>query len=418
MSRPRERLSRRWSTMETISKRNDPSSSEESSSPTNSIEYSPPAKSTSTPLRSRWSDLEQINRSPRHARGKVDDVEPSPDERRLQRHKAGRDKSQNSRRTEKRKERYDRHTKRKSDSEESENEKRKETSTSESTEEDNGEGDGEHPKRKQRRFREDNELPITEILRRSQENARTKYEQQPPFPVLTTDKIYVQHRDGFSAMKINQSRDSRRREKQDIGSDIVENQGSPPIRIAVLIQKFWKKTGLVYQGLLGGMALMHFIMLHIFFDASMEFVAEYSMISEIYASIFSLLVTLCIVSSFDKFDLARFDMEHLREIYLDYSKAVIAVPLYLITFCLHQVCAKTDNQLSLARYYNSNDSLWENVTDIQTILDDLNSWHKISMSKDMLAVFSWLFVSLGTKDDAFLIYLLSMEKYANDESGQ
>lgn len=41
--------------------------------------------------------------------------------------------------------------------------------------------------------------------------------------------------------------------------------------------------------------------LHIFFDTSMEFVAEYSMISEIYSSIFSLLVTLCIVSSLDKY---------------------------------------------------------------------------------------------------------------------
>lgn len=55
-------------------------------------------------------------------------------------------------------------------------------------------------------------------------------------------------------------------------------------------------------------------------------------------------------------------MEHLCEIYLDYNKAVVAVPLYLIAFCLHQVSLKTDNQLSLARYYNSNDSLWENVS--------------------------------------------------------
>lgn len=75
----------------------------------------------------------------------------------------------------------------------------------------------------------------------------------------------MQYRDGFSAMKINQSKESRDRGKEgtvrDI--DITENQSSPPIKIAVLIQKFWKKTGLVYQGLLGGMALMHFIMVHL-----------------------------------------------------------------------------------------------------------------------------------------------------------
>lgn len=54
-------------------------------------------------------------------------------------------------------------------------------------------------------------------------------------------------------------------------------------------------------------------------------------------------------------------MEHLREIYFDYNKAVIAIPLYLVAFCLHQACSNTDNRLALVHYYNLNDSLWENV---------------------------------------------------------
>lgn len=157
MSRPRERLSRRWSTLDTTSRRKDSTSSGESSSPTNDIEYSPPVKSTSTPLRNRWSDLEEINRSPetRHVRGKVEDIETtSSDETRLQRHKATREKHQDNRGRAK-KGRYDRRGKRKYDrrSEESENEKQKETATSESSEEDNDEGDAEDSKRKRRGFR-------------------------------------------------------------------------------------------------------------------------------------------------------------------------------------------------------------------------------------------------------------------------
>lgn len=111
-------------------------------------------------------------------------------------------------------------------------------------------------------FAGNNELPITEILKRSQENARTKYEQQEPFPALTTDKIYVQHRGGFSAMKINQTKDSRV-DKNSATEEIIdlhESQNSPPIRVAIMIQQFWKRTGFLYQGLLGGMALMHFVM--------------------------------------------------------------------------------------------------------------------------------------------------------------
>ena len=58
--------------------------------------------------------------------------------------------------------------------------------------------------------------------------------------------------------------------------------------------------------------------------------------------------------------MARFDTEHLREIYFDYNKTVIAIPLYLVAFCLHQACSNTDNRLALV-HYNLNDSLWENV---------------------------------------------------------
>lgn len=112
--------------------------------------------------------------------------------------------------------------------------------------------------------------------------------------------------------------------------------------------------------------------------------------------------------------MARFDIEHLRELYFDYNKAIIAVPLYLTIFCLHQVCAEIDNKLSLIHYYNSNNISMQNVTNIQSLLDELNNWQKISISKDVLAMFAWLFVALGTRDDSFLIYLQSMKKYAND----
>lgn len=178
-------------------------------------------------------------------------------------------------------------------------------------------------------FAGDNELPITEILRRSQENARTKYEHQVPLPVLTTDKVYVQHRDGFSTMKINQTKGFPSDKKTERASsvDIRNEENSPPIKVAIMLQQFWKNTGLLYQGLLGGMALTHFIMvcshyfikenlsiivfyllsnlfffqLHVFFNNSIEFIAEYSPFCEIYTNIFSFLIAMCVVSTFDKY---------------------------------------------------------------------------------------------------------------------
>ena len=60
-----------------------------------------------------------------------------------------------------------------------------------------------------------------------------------------------------------------------------------------------------------------------------------------------------------RFDLARLDTDHLREIYTDHAKTAIAIPLYLITFGLHQASSKMDDQLALI-HYQSNET-WSNV---------------------------------------------------------
>ncbi|XP_012227236.1 arginine/serine-rich coiled-coil protein 2 [Linepithema humile] len=270
---------------------------------------------------------------------------------------------------------------------------------------------------------QDDELPITEILKKAQENARTKYEEPVPLPELTTDTIYIQGRSGFSAVKIGGLRralesDTMHATQDGIAGrkdrDLAEVQMYTLIKVAIAAQKFWRCTGLVYQGLLGGMALLHFVMIYVFFDISMEFTLNYSIFSEVYTNVFSFLIILCVISIFDKFDLARFDMDHLREIYMDHAKTAIAVPLYLVTFALHQTSSKTDNLLALTHYRNVNATMWTNNTTQETFSEELKIWQKVTMSKDLLAVFAWLFVALGTRDDMLLMHLESMEKYASN----
>ncbi|XP_011707602.1 PREDICTED: uncharacterized protein LOC105462595 [Wasmannia auropunctata] len=273
-------------------------------------------------------------------------------------------------------------------------------------------------KRNRNVSRADDEVPITEILKKAQENARTKYEEPMPLPELTTDTIYIQGRSGFSAVKIGGSgralgNDMTRATKGRGGCDSAETRTYTLIKVAITAQKFWKCTGLVYQGLLGGMAFLHFIMIHVFFNTSMEFMSNYSIFSEIYANIFSFLVALCIISIFDKFDLARLDTDHLREIYTDHAKTAIAIPLYLITFGLHHASSKVDDQLALIHYRGINET-WSNNTMQETFLEELNGWQKVTISKDLLAVFAWLFVALGTRDNMLLTHLEAMVQYASD----
>lgn len=95
-----------------------------------------------------------------------------------------------------------------------------------------------------------------------------------PLPELTTDTIYIQGRSGFSAVKIGGLRRALKNDTihatQDETAgrkdrDSVEDQTYTLIKVAIAAQKFWRCTGLVYQGLLGGMALLHFVMVNISF---------------------------------------------------------------------------------------------------------------------------------------------------------
>ncbi|XP_028048153.1 uncharacterized protein LOC105833765 isoform X1 [Monomorium pharaonis] len=269
-------------------------------------------------------------------------------------------------------------------------------------------------RKRKKKVSQDDEMPIAEILKKAQENALTKYEEPVPLPELTTDTIYIQGRSGFSAVKIGGSRralrnDTTRATKGGEDRDSAETRTYTLIKVAITAQKFWKCTGLVYQGLLGGMAFLHFIMVHVFFNTSVEFMSTYSVFCEMYANIFSFLIALCVISIFDKFDLARLDMDHLHEIYTDHSKTAIAIPLYLVTFGLHQASLKINDEIALIHYHRINET-WSN----ETFLEELNGWQKVTISKDLLAVFAWLFVVLGTRDNMLLTHLESMVQYASN----
>ncbi|XP_033211851.1 uncharacterized protein LOC117169540 [Belonocnema kinseyi] len=276
----------------------------------------------------------------------------------------------------------------------------------------------ERSRRKGKRFQgegEEVELPIAEILKKAQQNKRTKYEEPIPLTELTSDTIYVQGRNGFSAMKIRGGRSgsaSRKKVEKSAGSY------SHPIRVAIMVQKVWRCTGFIYQGLLAGMAFMHFILLQTYFDDSSKFLLDYSLICEIYTNIFSFLIIMCIIAIFDKFDLAHLDGDNLREIYINEAKSAVAIPLYLITFCLHQVSLRVDDKLSLI-YYNASDSginetALKSFTNVEVPLDEMMTWQRMTLSKDVLAVLAWLFVSLGTRDDMLLVHIETMEKYAEN----
>ena len=158
MNRLSERVSKRWSTPETTSRRNHSSSSEESSSLTDSTEHSLHVQNTSTPLRPRWSNSGEINRS-RRGQGDVEDTEEvSSDKKELRKFQRQKERVDRKRYQDnherprggghdrRERQRHDRHF------EDSANKKQKETSSSESSDKNYGESDFERSRKKKRGF--------------------------------------------------------------------------------------------------------------------------------------------------------------------------------------------------------------------------------------------------------------------------
>lgn len=55
-----------------------------------------------------------------------------------------------------------------------------------------------------------------------------------------------------------------------------------------------------------------------------------------------------------RFDLAHIGGDHMREIFKYHSISILAVPLYLAVFSLHQLTSKADDKLTLFHYNSSN----------------------------------------------------------------
>ncbi|XP_044018298.1 uncharacterized protein LOC122859030 isoform X2 [Aphidius gifuensis] len=253
------------------------------------------------------------------------------------------------------------------------------------------------------------ELPITEILRKAQENSRIQYEEPTPLPQLTTDTIYIQGRNGFSSFKIPNNTNKKRHDPTSSLEPVTY-----PIEVAIFTQKIWKNFGLVCQGLLAGISLMHFLLIQKFFKFNLAFYNDYSAVSEIYTNLFSLLILICIISAFDKYDLAHLNLTHFNEIYDNHSKSIIAVPLYVVVFFLHQINLALDDKLSIISYTTNEANNTMKVWSITA--GEIETWKTLTLTKNGISVLAWLFISLGPEKDMLLSHLQSLKKYIDNNN--
>ncbi|XP_046741928.1 uncharacterized protein LOC124408783 [Diprion similis] len=243
------------------------------------------------------------------------------------------------------------------------------------------------------------ELPIAELLQHAQENRKnkTKYEEPSPMLELTTDTIYVQGRNGFSAVKIR---------KTNRVEDATE-KFLKPIHVAIKMHNLSKCVMMWCQGLLGGIALTQVLLVaKMEADPSLLALINATNYPQIISGIFLFLVTICLLSAMDRIDFGHFDLDEFRMISYRCWLSIVTLLLYLVAICIH---------LTATDQYKNSTTLDHGKPEIDTnrTVDVEHSMQsKMYTWKYVLCIVAWVCIAFGPTNDMTTTHLETLLEYA------
>ncbi|XP_008192520.1 transmembrane protein 237 [Tribolium castaneum] len=217
-----------------------------------------------------------------------------------------------------------------------------------------------------------------------------------------SDKVYVQKKNKFEAVTkpSNLNRQSAYELEEDISGK--KFQTYHPLELAIPFQEYWMRLTTFCHGLLGGLALGHWLyIVSNIYNQDSEFISHYSHFSDTYVSCFYFLCVICLMSVFEKIDFAHFEGAQFRNLF-KFKKSSLVILIYFTCLVVHLSAARIDYKLGLVSY---NDTI-SNITK-----SELTQWNHLSLWRSILAFLAWIIVGLSPQENMFYINLKGMEKY-------
>ncbi|CAG9865344.1 unnamed protein product [Phyllotreta striolata] len=224
-----------------------------------------------------------------------------------------------------------------------------------------------------------------------------------------SDKLYVQRKSKFEVTG-RPSNPAMRSSQSEIEDGAFGKRYTVyPLDISLVFQRWWIRISTLCHGLLGGLALGHWLYLICnFHQQDASFLIHYAYYSDIYIGTFFALCVLCIVSIFDRIDTAHLEKNFYEEILFQKRNSFVAF-LYLSCLIIHLTTFIWDDQFSRLSYqdYNSKNSTAHSVI----LRRDINIWNHLSLWRSLLAFTAWIFIGLGPTEDSLYNHLKSLEAY-------
>ncbi|KAJ9589015.1 hypothetical protein L9F63_017710 [Diploptera punctata] len=223
---------------------------------------------------------------------------------------------------------------------------------------------------------------------------------------LPPDKVYVERKNGFAVTPRTKMFQSFNNAENSLMNTSFTKSITSPLELAILIQKCCRPIYTLCHGLLGGMALLHIILVYgagEYFNEEKNFVNMYTSYSRVYQSMFHILSILCFISVMDRCDVKHMDISQFVDMFRFNLSTVSILTVYFVTVILTFVTTKWDDWLSLASYNDTEEYLLET--------NKLKIWKNLNLCRNMGAISGWVLIALFPADDMLHIHLCNMMKY-------
>ncbi|XP_035893439.1 uncharacterized protein LOC118503837 [Anopheles stephensi] len=215
------------------------------------------------------------------------------------------------------------------------------------------------------------------------------------------DKMYIQTASGYRPVDNTYS---YHKSRALIGGDPESNSHTinTSVHLSCAVQRVWHLLSTVCHGLLGGLAFAHLLLIcttkpYDWVDASIR---HYSAFAEVYANTFYCLAIVCMVSIFDRMDIAYSGDTNIS------FRSIFIIMIYVMTIILSLSAGTMDERLYVTSTLNV--TVWEEELETNKVL---SIWNALSIARSVGAIFGWLIVGFLPNQDNLYDQLLEMEKY-------
>ncbi|XP_033104800.1 transmembrane protein 237-like isoform X2 [Anneissia japonica] len=246
-------------------------------------------------------------------------------------------------------------------------------------------------------------------------------------PSQPIPRLFMERKDGFKSE--DKAKMAKRRQKEEMPQPMTSKTTT---EVAIATHKASLTLSLYCHGLLAGFALWQCIVVYSLsqdistlplVNGDKSFLIHYSSLAQPTVTIYYLLLALCTVSVFDRFDIARPDKKLFRAL-LTFKSGAIAILLYFLALVFNVGLAAVDDRISLFTVSGEEvdfcveseyeDPLWPE----DDIEKRLSAWRSVNLVRALLSMFGWLLLALAPTTDFTTEHLYDSEEPLWEEQQQ